>query len=189
MGNQEGGGSWEGEYLQRRSMTRRPSDKRPVDLWKKERPLGGLMGKPSPEASPPVSELESPNTNRIPLPGLSHPPTLVVLTATAIEEEEEDNIHRNSINSSEDATLGDSPPQPIVLILNDTSVCVCCRLMRVEACQQNNNLSTLCSRTCTVYFTPPPLASATSLYFIRVSYVSICNFYSELINFQTIIDS
>lgn len=124
MGNQEGGGSWEGEYLQRRSMTRRPSDKRPVDLWKKERPLGGLMGKPSPEASPPVSELESPNTNRIPLPGLSHPPTLVVLTATAIEEEE-DNIHRNSINSSEDATLGDSPPQPIVLILNDTSVCVC----------------------------------------------------------------
>lgn len=43
-------------------MTRRPSDKRPVDLRKKVRPLGRLIVKPSPEASPPVSELESPKT-------------------------------------------------------------------------------------------------------------------------------
>ena len=47
-------------HLQRKSIRSRPSDKRPVDLWKKERPFGRLMGKPSAAASPPVSELESP---------------------------------------------------------------------------------------------------------------------------------
>ena len=41
-------------------MMRRPSDRRPVDLRKKVRPLGKLTGNPSPAASPPVSELESP---------------------------------------------------------------------------------------------------------------------------------
>ena len=52
-------------------MTRRPSDKRPVDLRKKVRPLGRLIGKPRPEARPPVSELESPNTKIT--GGLLHP--------------------------------------------------------------------------------------------------------------------
>lgn len=41
-------------------MRRRPSERRPVDLRKKARPLGNLIGKPSPATSPPVSELESP---------------------------------------------------------------------------------------------------------------------------------
>ena len=49
--------------LQRRSMMRRPSERRPVDLRKKVRPLGKLTGKPSPATSPPVSELESPKEN------------------------------------------------------------------------------------------------------------------------------
>lgn len=47
-------------HLQRKSIRRRPSDKRPVDLPKKVRPLGRSTGKPSPAKSPPVSELESP---------------------------------------------------------------------------------------------------------------------------------
>ena len=46
--------------LQRISMMRRPSERRPVDLRKKVQPLGKLTGKLSPPTSPPVSELESP---------------------------------------------------------------------------------------------------------------------------------
>jgi hypothetical protein len=49
-----------GEHLQRRSISRRPSESLPVDLRKKVRPLGQSTGKPSPATSPPVSELESP---------------------------------------------------------------------------------------------------------------------------------
>lgn len=41
-------------------MSKRPSDNLPVDVWKKERPFGGLIGKPSPASRPPVSEFESP---------------------------------------------------------------------------------------------------------------------------------
>uniref|UniRef100_A0A2P2NW22 Uncharacterized protein n=1 Tax=Rhizophora mucronata TaxID=61149 RepID=A0A2P2NW22_RHIMU len=41
-------------------MRRRPSDNLPVDLRKKERPLGRLTENPRPATSPPVSELESP---------------------------------------------------------------------------------------------------------------------------------
>ena len=46
--------------LQRRLMMRRPSERRPVDLRKKVRPLGKLIRKPSPSMSPLVSKLESP---------------------------------------------------------------------------------------------------------------------------------
>uniref|UniRef100_A0A7C8ZGM1 Uncharacterized protein n=1 Tax=Opuntia streptacantha TaxID=393608 RepID=A0A7C8ZGM1_OPUST len=53
-------------------MTRRPSERRPVDLPKKERPLGGLTGNPSPAASPPVSAFESPKLKIT--GGSSHPP-------------------------------------------------------------------------------------------------------------------
>ncbi|CAK9174817.1 unnamed protein product [Ilex paraguariensis] len=49
--------------MNRKSITRRPSESRPVDLPKKVRPLGRLTGKPSPATSPPVSELESPKLN------------------------------------------------------------------------------------------------------------------------------
>ena len=41
-------------------MRRRPSERRPVDLRKKVRPLGERTGNPSPATKPPVSELESP---------------------------------------------------------------------------------------------------------------------------------
>lgn len=44
-------------------MRRRPSERRPVDLRKKARPLGNLTGIPSPATIPPVSELESPKLN------------------------------------------------------------------------------------------------------------------------------
>jgi len=65
-------------------MTRRPSDKRPVDLRKKVRPLGRLIGKPSPEASPPVSELESPKTNTT--GGVSQPPNgIAIAIAIAVK--------------------------------------------------------------------------------------------------------
>lgn len=49
-----------GSYLQRKSMTSRPSESRPADVPKKARPLGGFTGNPSPATRPPVSELESP---------------------------------------------------------------------------------------------------------------------------------
>lgn len=75
--------------LQSRSITRRPSDNRPVDLWKKVRPLGRFTGKPSPDTSPPVSEFESPNTNRT--AALSHPPPTLALTA-----KEQEKIHSRS---------------------------------------------------------------------------------------------
>lgn len=53
------------KYSQRKSMIRRPSDNLPVDLRKKDRPFGKLIGKPSPETSPPVSEFESPKLKMI----------------------------------------------------------------------------------------------------------------------------
>jgi len=97
--------------LQRRSITRRPSDKRPVDLWKKVRPFGRLTGKPSPETSPPVSEFESPNTNRT--AGLLHP----LLTALKAKEKEEEkiHIHRTSENATATLRIWDSPPKLILL--------------------------------------------------------------------------
>ena len=41
-------------------MMRCSSERRPIDLRRKVRPLGKLTRKPSPTTSPPVSELESP---------------------------------------------------------------------------------------------------------------------------------
>lgn len=55
----------EKKNLQRKSRIRRPSERRPVDLRKKDRPFGKLIWNPSPETSPPVSELESPKLKMI----------------------------------------------------------------------------------------------------------------------------
>ena len=54
-----GGGGVEVD-LQRKSMVRRPSQKRPVGRGKKARPSGRVRCHPRAAAMPPVSELESP---------------------------------------------------------------------------------------------------------------------------------
>jgi hypothetical protein len=55
-----GGG---GVDSQRKSMVRRPSQKRPVGRGKKARPSGRVRCHPRAAAMPPVSELESPKLN------------------------------------------------------------------------------------------------------------------------------